>query len=57
MLPTGEYGAYRDNEDDGRVQGTGHTRLAAIADMVENLSGFDARFIYDENEIDAEGEE
>jgi len=35
LLPTGEYGAYREDEDEGRVRGFGHTRLAAIADMVE----------------------
>ena len=37
LLPTGEYGAYREDEDEGRVRGFGHTRLAAIADMVEAI--------------------
>jgi hypothetical protein len=37
-LPTGEYGAYRDDEDDGRVRGFGHTRLAAIADLKEQIA-------------------
>ena len=33
LLPTGEYGAYRDDQDDGRYRGFGHSRLAAIADL------------------------
>ena len=37
LCPTGEFGAYREDEDEGRVRGYGHTRLAAIADMVEQL--------------------
>lgn len=41
LLPTGEYGAYRAVEDEpgaaGRVCGFGHTRLAAIADLKEQL--------------------
>jgi hypothetical protein len=35
LLPTGEFGAYRDELDDGLIRGHGHTRLAAIADLVE----------------------
>jgi hypothetical protein len=35
LLPTGEYGAYDDDRDDGRVRGFGHTRAAAIADLLE----------------------
>lgn len=38
LCPNGEYGAYREDEDEGRVRGYGHTRLAAIADMVEAIS-------------------
>ena len=34
-LPTGEFGAYRDDEDDGHVRGFGATRLEAIADLQE----------------------
>jgi hypothetical protein len=37
LCPNGEYGAYRDDEDEGRVRGYGHTRLAAIADLVERI--------------------
>ena len=36
MCPNGQFGAYRD-QDDGRVRGYGHSRYAAIADLVENL--------------------
>jgi len=35
LCPNGEFGAYREDEDEGRVRGYGHTRLAAIADMME----------------------
>jgi hypothetical protein len=35
LCPNGEFGAYREDEDEGRVRGYGHTRLAAIADLVE----------------------
>lgn len=35
LCPNGEYGAYREDEDEGRVRGYGHTRLAAIADLNE----------------------
>lgn len=38
LLPTGQFGAYREDEDEGRVRGYGHSRLAAIADMVEAIS-------------------
>jgi hypothetical protein len=41
LLPSGEYGAYRESEDEGRVRGYGHSRLAAIADMVEQLEQAD----------------
>ena len=37
LCANGEYGAYRENEDEGRVRGYGHTRLAAIADLVEAI--------------------
>lgn len=33
LLPTGEYGAYREDEDEGRYRGFGHSRFAAIADL------------------------
>lgn len=42
LCPNGEYGAYREDEDEGRVRGYGHTRLAAIADMVEQIETEDA---------------
>lgn len=38
LLPTGEFGAYRPDEDEGRIRGYGHSRLAAIADLVEAIS-------------------
>lgn len=38
LLPNGEFGAYREDEDEGRVRGYGHTRLAAIADLVWAIS-------------------
>ncbi|MDB5584849.1 MAG: hypothetical protein JWR80_10025 [Bradyrhizobium sp.] len=37
LCPNGEYGAYRENEDEGRVRGYGHSRLAAIADLNEAI--------------------
>ena len=37
LLPNGEFGAYRDEIDEGHVRGYGHTRMAAIADLVENV--------------------
>jgi len=36
LCPNGEFGAYLERED-GRVRGYGHSRLAAIADLVESL--------------------
>ncbi|UVO33972.1 hypothetical protein KUL72_20895 [Bradyrhizobium arachidis] len=36
LCPNGQFGAYLERED-GRVRGYGHTRLAAIADLVEAL--------------------
>jgi hypothetical protein len=44
----GEYIAYLTNPP-GNVfeRGKGLTRWAAVADLVEKLSGFDDRFIYD----------
>lgn len=38
LCPNGEFGAYREDEDEGRIRGYGHTRLAAIADLVEAIS-------------------
>ena len=38
-LPNGDWGVYRDDEDEGRYRGFGKTILEAIADMVEQLSG------------------
>lgn len=40
MCPNGQYGAYRE-QDDGRVRGYGHSRYAAIADLVEAIGGAD----------------
>jgi hypothetical protein len=45
ILPNGMYLAYRDS-DDGK-EGMGKTRLDAVVDLVEILSGFDARFLFD----------
>jgi len=42
LCPNGEYGAYREDEDEGRVRGYGHTRMAAIADMIEQLDQAEA---------------
>ena len=39
MLPTGEYGAYRDSEDEGEIHGFGCTRIGAIADLNVWLEG------------------
>jgi hypothetical protein len=33
LLPNGEYGAYREDEDEGRYRGFGPSRLAAMADL------------------------
>lgn len=38
LLPNGEFAAYRVDEDEGCVRGYGHTRYAAIADMVSMIS-------------------
>jgi hypothetical protein len=38
LCPNGEFGAYREDEDEGRIRGYGHSRLAAIADLVEAIS-------------------
>lgn len=38
LLPNGEFGAYREDEDEGLIRGYGHTRLAAIADLVWAIS-------------------
>ena len=38
LCPNGEYGATREDEDEGRVRGYGHSRLAAIADLVWAIS-------------------
>jgi hypothetical protein len=40
LLPTGQYGAYRE-QDDGRVRGYGHSRWAAIADLNEAIGSDD----------------
>lgn len=45
LCPNGEFGAYLET-DDGRVRGYGHSRMAAIADLVEAIGGDD------EEEID-----
>ena len=37
LCPNGEYGAYRVDEDEGLIRGYGHTRFAAIADLVEQI--------------------
>ena len=41
LCPNGEYGAYRE-QDDGRVRGYGHSRYAAIADLVEMIAKTDS---------------
>ncbi|WP_213287542.1 hypothetical protein [Bradyrhizobium sp. sGM-13] len=38
LCPNGEYGAYREDEDEGRIRGYGHSRIAAIADLVAAIS-------------------
>jgi hypothetical protein len=40
LCPNGDYGAYLEQED-GRVRGYGHTRLAAIADLNEVIGRAD----------------
>lgn len=43
ICPNGEYGAYRVGyEDEPRIRGYGHSRLAAIADLNEALEREDA---------------
>ena len=37
LLPNGEFGAYRDEIDEELIRGYGHSRYAAIADLVENV--------------------
>jgi hypothetical protein len=39
LLPNGEYGAYREEIDEGRYRGFGRTPLEAIADLVEMVGG------------------
>jgi hypothetical protein len=41
LLPTGEFCAFLMERDVGRVRGFGHTRLAAITDMVEAIGRAD----------------
>lgn len=48
LLPNGEFGAYRPDEDEGRIRGYGHSRLAAIADLAAQVCPDD------EEEIDHE---
>jgi len=38
LCPNGEFGATREDEDEGLIRGYGHSRLAAIADLVEAIS-------------------
>lgn len=38
LCPNGEYGATREDEDEGLIRGYGHSRLAAIADLVWSIS-------------------
>lgn len=48
LLPTGEFGAYRDEIDEGHVRGHGHTRLAAIADLAEAIEAVGSIYERDE---------
>jgi len=41
LLPNGEYGATRLDEDEGRIRGFGHSRFSAIADLVEMIAKTD----------------
>jgi hypothetical protein len=43
LLPPGEFCAFLMERDVGRVRGFGHTRLAAIADLVEAIGRRDER--------------
>jgi len=38
LCPNGQYGATREDEDEGHIRGYGHSRFAAIADLVEAIS-------------------
>lgn len=38
LCPNGEFGATREDEDEGLIRGYGHSRLAAIADLAESIS-------------------
>lgn len=38
LCPNGEFGATREDEDEGLIRGYGHSRLAAIADLVQAIS-------------------
>lgn len=38
LCPNGEFGATREDEDEGLIRGYGHSRLAAIADLAEAIS-------------------
>lgn len=39
LLPNGEYGAWRESQDEGIVQGFGYSRIGAIADLIQNVIG------------------
>jgi hypothetical protein len=54
LLPNGQYGAYREDEDDGLVRGMGHTRLSAIADLADAVEKLDSIFEREPYEIIAE---
>jgi hypothetical protein len=41
LLPSGQFGAYRESEDEGHVRGFGHSRLSAIADLAEFVAKSD----------------
>jgi hypothetical protein len=45
LLPNGEFGAYREDEDECRVRGYGHSRFAAIADLVEQVNAPDDEIV------------
>lgn len=44
LCPNGEYGAYREDEDEGRIRGYGHSRLSAIADLNSAVSRTDDEY-------------
>ena len=52
LCPNGEYGAYREDEDEGRIRGYGHTRLAAIADLAEAISNTEEAGSYSAFQLD-----